>query len=1137
MATETSSLRLIEILSDEFFQLHGEAAPLLADDLISLKSATPGTFSYSSVIGQEGEAHSETGSTVIGQKESSFQVFRQKRLAEWTGDAKKQTKSLAPDNVPPGAEKMIAVIEAKIRQADLVYCEPWITDAPLRAFTRGLLEEYIARYPKAKPEKKQSANPSSSVPIDTDNGFSGGMAIASAQQTFDPGDQAAAKAVTVEQQKDAEKLNRLILEDVFPEYLERQDSKRLTALYKAMFGKQQNALCLSGGGIRSGTFALGIVQGLAQSGTSPKDFSYLSTVSGGGYLGGWLSAWIHQEGVDSVFKQLKPGSSFPIEPAPIRHLRAYSNYLSPLLGLFSADTWTLFAIYLRNLTINWLIIIPFLAGIASIPWLLAATVNSDPNFFGLVTSFILGAVFMIVSDLFTKQNPPIIQNEQNYDPGFSWQDRNQQYFLVKCLAPGCFGIFCWTVSWYWFLYGDFPDAPAFFQNFHTRVRSEWDFELSGYSILRFAIASLAFVIVEWVVFALLEWAKVIPERFNTEKGKNNRWKEGVCLLVAGALSGFLLITVARVMPLYNDSEKIAILYTSFAFPVFLLIILFNGFIYEGLKSTFVEDAEREWTARYSAWFLIVAFGWALAAGVILYGPVLVRDLLKYVFTVGAITSYLTAYLGQKLKSNGKPEQPAGGKKSALANVSLPVMAFIAIIILFIFLSFMDIALMGKAVDLITDNESGLSPEEAAKIPFYFALLVLAGLSVICLGFSFAIDMNRFSLHALYRSRLIRAYLGASRPEGQRRPDPFTGFDETDNMYMGDLVKKEPGKTTLSRPFHIVNVALNLVAGKNLAWQERKAASFTVSPLHAGSMILGYRKTYQDEVIQNGTVSERKGMFYGGDRGISLGTAMTISGAAVSPNSGYNTSPLVAFFMTLFNLRLGWWLGNPGPTGNDTFYRSSPKWGLKPVLSEMFGQTDEVNPYVFLSDGGHFENLGLYEMALRRNRFIILSDASCDEDCDLEDLGNAIRKIRIDLGIRIDFPKKFEIYSRKSTTGKDGKYWSLGRIRYPENKLSSTDDVVKFHPMDGVLLYVKPGIYGKESKDIFNYASVNKAFPHESTADQFFSESQFESYRALGEFAIASINAELDSAFGLNIANFIGASEQDWKDKIIPALNK
>src|SRR5262249_32936048 len=135
---------------------------------------------------------------------------------------------------------------------------------------------------------------------------------------------------------------------------------------------------------------------------------------------------------------------------------------------------------------------------------------------------------------------------------------------------------------------------------------------------------------------------------------------------------------------------------------------------------------------------------------------------------------------------------------------------------------------------------------------------------------------------------------------------------------------------------------------------------------------------------------------GANRGISLGTAMAISGAAASPSQGYHSSPATAFLMTLFNVRLGAWLANPARHLKDELQRSGPAFALWPLASEMFGLADDRGRYLYLSDGGHFENLGVYEMLRRRCRFILVIDADEDRDCLFEDLGNAVRKSFIDL---------------------------------------------------------------------------------------------------------------------------------------------
>lgn len=354
------------------------------------------------------------------------------------------------------------------------------------------------------------------------------------------------------------------------------------------------------------------------------------------------------------------------------------------------------------------------------------------------------------------------------------------------------------------------------------------------------------------------------------------------------------------------------------------------------------------------------------------------------------------------------------------------------------------------------------------------LAVSAALVGLGFLFGFVVDANRCSLQGLYRNRLVRAFLGASRGS-QRDADPFSGFDPKDDPALTSLVT--PGADP--RPLSIFNATLNLVAGRKLAWQERKGESFSMTPLHCGNFHDGYRRTDT----------------YAGEGGIGLGTAMAISGAAANPNMGYVSSPLVTFVMALFNARLGAWLPNPGAAGGRVRGRSGPRNAALALLRELLGKTDGDGSYVNLSDGGHFDNLGLYEAVLRRCRLIVVSDAGADPKASFEDLGNALRKIRIDFGIRIDFEQGLGIHVR----GRRGEAYALARIRY--------EDVDGRDARPGTLIYLKPtvAVRGRAiPADVRAYARRSRTFPHESTADQWFSESQFESYRRLGEFLAAAV---------------------------------
>jgi hypothetical protein len=184
------------------------------------------------------------------------------------------------------------------------------------------------------------------------------------------------------------------------------------------------------------------------------------------------------------------------------------------------------------------------------------------------------------------------------------------------------------------------------------------------------------------------------------------------------------------------------------------------------------------------------------------------------------------------------------------------------------------------------------------------------------------------------------------------------------------------------------------------------------------------------------------------------------------------------------------LGNPK---YGRFADEGPRWAAVPLLFELFGLTNDKRNYVYLSDGGHFENLGLYEMVRRRCHLIIVSDAGQDKDLAFADLANAVRKIYIDLGVRIEFPKLDQLRVRnkdRNNPEAGGPCYTVGRILYSEADKVSEEK-------DGYILYLKPGFRGDEPADIVGYAAESTDFPHETTVDQWFSESQFESYRGLG----------------------------------------
>ena len=210
-------------------------------------------------------------------------------------------------------------------------------------------------------------------------------------------------------------------------------------------------------------------------------------------------------------------------------------------------------------------------------------------------------------------------------------------------------------------------------------------------------------------------------------------------------------------------------------------------------------------------------------------------------------------------------------------------------------------------------------------------------------------------------------------------------------------------------------------------------------------------------------------------------------------------------------------------------RKGPRYSVGPLFSEAIGNTTDQYKYVNLSDGGHFENLGIYEMVLRRCHFIVVSDGGEDPECAYADLGEAVRKIRIDFGIPIEFGT-MTIFPRSpiDTLKTPGHNCAVGRIRY--SVVDGAD------APDGIIVYIKPACYGDEPRDIYEYFKTNPTFPHESTSDQFFSESQFESYRMLGAYTMEKFGTDCDGDFRCFVRDILKRHLQmeapDWLSELL-----
>jgi hypothetical protein len=855
--------------------------------------------------------------------------------------------------------------------------------------------------------------------------------------------------------------------------------ERLRALHARIHERRTTALCLSGGGIRSATFALGVLQGLAHLGVLGK-LDYLSTVSGGGYTGGWFTTWLLREGAarrENVLRAIDPARALQQTPAgvqpddasPIERVRRTCRYLAPTGGVVSADVWTLVTTMARNLVLNWLVIVPILAAALLIPRIYYGALQSVEAGFvkaaepcGLAAGSMGWWALMAALAAFMIAVVYVVLNLVGL--GGRW---SQQRFLTWFLLPSVAGAA--AMSFFWAAY----PCPT--------------------SLLTPVALSAIVPAVGWIVVGLA--AAAVARRSDArDDGSAVRVRVGartvLAAIAAGPVIGLGAWWLGGFEYGFGPGELRRELYAIFAVPLVLGLALVQMTVFIGLASSEMDDPVLEWYSRCGAWVGIAVAVW-IAAGVLVF---YMADLVELgVHAAGSAMSLnhraasaLFATLVPLLSSlaglaarSGSPSGKPSAVRAAVQQLALPA-------IIFIFLS--SIAWLDfRAVRLIEYHEyqtadgtaSRCTPDDWRTPPCHAAgggigenILLCAALLAFGLTMSWFVPVNRFSLHGMYRQRLIRTFLGASRRD--RHPNSFTGFDSQDDVCVHDLKDV--------RPLHVICTTLNAEASTHVGRHEQHSESFTFTPLHVGNRGLGYRPAHE----------------YGSDgggqgTGLSLGMALAVSGAAASSAMGMFSSKSRAFLLTLANARLGLWFGNPQSA--TTWQRSEPNLGVEPIMRELLGLTTDDNPYVYLSDGGHYENLALWEMVARRCRFIIVSDAGCDAAYSFDDLANAVRRIRLDLGVPIQFAP-IDISRARQGTGNP--HAAIGTIRY---------SIVDPGAPDGTILYIKATLSGDEPVDVRNFSVSDPTFPHDSTANQFFDEARFESYRTLGFHSVLSLTTD------------------------------
>jgi hypothetical protein len=396
-------------------------------------------------------------------------------------------------------------------------------------------------------------------------------------------------------------------------------------------------------------------------------------------------------------------------------------------------------------------------------------------------------------------------------------------------------------------------------------------------------------------------------------------------------------------------------------------------------------------------------------------------------------------------------------------------------------------------------------------PLGMATTVACACLIAVFLFGWVPHVNYLSLHRYYRDRLMETFMPDVRKVTTPGEDLSPGMTSTGNVAMlgtvcgahremlDEAVRRDP-KSFENGPYHIINANVVLVGSKTPKYRGRGGDNFILSPIFWGSTATGW--THTDPRTE---------------QGLTLATAMAISGAAINPDAacggeGLTRQAGLSTLMGILNIRLGYWLHNPGKRrvstdGGASFapaLRNKPNL-IWPGLAELFGRLfylNEDREYVLLTDGGHFENLGLYELVRRRLKVIVVCDGSADPTYTFSDLANAIEKVRADFGaiVAID-DRDLQPMVPRPRQGAPSDSDSAGQRVAQRGYLFATIRYARTDRKDvntfGLLIYLNSTFFEGLSADLYGYRNTHPSFPDEPTSDQFFDEKQFEAYRELG----------------------------------------
>ena len=764
--------------------------------------------------------------------------------------------------------------------------------------------------------------------------------------------------------------------------------------------RELTGLALSGGGIRSSTFGIGVIQALASAGLFQRA-DYISTVSGGGYTGSMLSSLLRDAPDPSDLPLAKPEGRE--EPPVLQHLRNGSNYLDPG-GLL--NTMRLPAVVGRGLLLNLLLLLPYI-------------------------------MLLVTATELIYEHGRVLEWRMSTAELGSWLRTDLWALLV--IAPA-------LLLYYWVM--------ARLGKGKWKLRDRYERGLGAVLLLLIAVALLVPLL--HLVGAAIELPLKGPLGLEAWL---SRWFTWSVWAIATGVSIGLYAVVKASQHLSRIAGKVILFGAGVAGPMLILALYLFLVVAQAdspfIKGTFPEldqiRADRDTATvvrlRRNLVDQFLRKGIAYEAQLrvpVVYCPAPPADSLPRMPEAWLLAKPTSV---EQLTRNFETED---GRRLGQEMCRQPNNAIEDS-------HYYRVAHLTTRYEVIGAKLRFGGKPSGETLLGDWLFVALAGLLLV-FNYLF-LDVNQSSLHGFYRDRLSRLYLIRRRKDGSVEPN--------DDQKLTTL--NQPGSVA---PYHIINTTLNLQGVTVESSRGRQSDFFFFTKRFCGGPHTGYCRTEDMEQW---------------DDHVNLGTAMAISAAAAAPNMGSTTVKPLVFVLTMLNLRLGYWLPNPKYVRRG---RSRPSFlSLRPrslyLLREAMGALDADHALVNVSDGGHLENLAIYELLRRRCKVIIAVDGEADPNLTFNGLVTLMRLAKIDLGVDINIDlHALKLNPERFSTA----HYAVGTIDY---------GVEDGEPQTGHLIYVKSSMTNDEDPFIKKYRADHPTYPHETTADQFFDEVQFEAYRALG----------------------------------------